>query len=1398
MGHLWDIMSIMFGFSCHLAVNCKLHISAIDHILPVMKCTSFIILSLLAIAGYAQPAPINFTSLTVKDGLLSNSIFGILKDSHGLMWFATTDGLNKYDGTNFTVYRNIPDDSTSLRANEVLALHEDKAGNLWIGTGGGGMSLYNRQKNTFEHFTFHNTGLTPNAVIKSIWSDHRGKLWIAAYDSLYVMDTASRSVSKVYLPDANGNPVSTVVECVFEDSQHRVWIGTFDGLFRYTIATNSFRRFLYREGDASSLGDDHVRAIAEDRSGTIWAGTLNGLSQLQPDDQHFITYRHIPGKESSLSDNAVNCIVADNDGLLWVGTRNGVNALHIASGKVSTYKTEDGNIFSLTGKAISCAWFDTAGIYWFGTFMRGINKYDKNINLFGLKLSSTFNKNGGPPLIVTNFAESPAGKVYVATYDGGLYEFDHRTGQVRPTPVRLNGKPVQPLTILAIHAAGANRLYIGTYGKGVMVLNTITGETRQIRTGGVPGAPYSNDIYCFGEDSKGNTWAGTNGAGLYVMRDDKVVVTYTSTPSGAHERLLPVNGYIRAIVEDADKNIWVGTHGGGLAMYQPVSDAWTIYNQSNSQLPSNKIQSLLCDSRGMMWVGTDGGGLSLFDKQKKQFTRFTERDGLQNTTIYQIVEDLRGQLWLSTNTGISSMDPASYKFRNFTSYNGVQHSNFFHGSGIRLSDGALLFGGLEGINYFNPAQLTINRNVPEVLLTDLRISNKSVTAGEDAPIQAHVSVAERIHLAYKQNFALSFVALNYTIPKQNSYAWKLEGFDKDWNYTGTNNTASYTNLDPGEYTFRVKASNNDGVWSAKDTTIRIYVQPPWWRTTWAYLLYVALTGSLVLYSRYRVMVGLRKKLAREQEKQQAKRLQELDRLKLKFLTNLSHDFRTPISLISGPIEQLIDGEKTNAKLDKLHIVRRNAKRLLNLVNQLLDFRKLEEQELTLQLSKGEFVSFVKEVSESFRDLSERKHINFSFSSTIQRLVVLFDADKIERILFNLLSNAFKFTLEGGHISVVLENTAERGDDEHEWVTLKVMDSGIGIPKETLDRIYDRFFQNDASASILNYGTGIGLSITKEFVKMHGGTIRVESEPGNGSTFTMHIPLVIATETGVALQPPAPAVEKPVSPKRAGVSAHKKVLPIILLVEDNDDFRFYLKDNLRDHYMVVEAVNGKEGWQKALAHHPQLIISDISMPEVNGIDMVIKLKSDKRTSHIPVILLTALNDQQQQIKGLATGANDYITKPFDFEVLHAKIKSLLELNSAMKNTYVKQISLTGPEIRIHSSDGILLQEIVLFLEQNIENPQLSVEGLSKQFGMSRSTLYTKLLQITGQTPVEYIRSFRLEKATVLMEKSNMTIAEIAYQVGFTTPNYFARSFKQKFGMLPSEYIASRRKENQVDN
>ncbi len=1350
--------------------------------------TLICLLLLFNLAAFSQTNPINFTALTSKDGLISNTVNAILKDSLGIMWFATDDGLNKFDGTNFTVYRNDAGDTSSLRSNEVLALHEDKRGNLWVGTSGGGLSLYNRRKDNFSHFPANLPfeGFSRNGVIRSICSDHLGKIWIAQFDALFVLDPVSKKIEKLMLyTNPDKAPRKTTLFCVFEDSKHRMWVGSDQGLFLYNRESGSFQQFTHSETDANSLGSDKVKAITEDRNGHIWVGTVNGLARVQPDSAGISIFRFT----SRFSDNEINCIAADPEGYLWIGTSQGLNRLNPLTNAVDPFVPETGHPHSLTNKYIKTVYIDNQGIYWFGTFRGGVNKYDKNLNLFNLKFSNAFDENSHGPSIITAFAENRNGRIFVGTDGSGLYEFNRQTEQMRNINMPQPNKTTAPPTILTMYMAHDNKLLIGTYATGLFIMNAATGQMEQLQKG--PGANNlnSNDIFCLKEDSKGAIWIGTNGDGINVLHNNKVIVKYTPRPNGANEVQLPLNGYIRAIEEDRDGNMWIGSHGSGLAIYYAATHTWAVYTKDNSRLPSDKIQCILCDSQGRIWIGTYGVGLILFDKATQQFVSFSEKDGLQNTTIYQVVEDLQGRIWLSTNTGISSFDPKTKSFRNFNNQNGVQNNNFIHGSGIRLSDGALIFGGVLGFNYFDPAKLTINRNNPAVVLTDLKISNRSVIPGDESPIKAHISVANEIRLDYKQNFTLGFVALNYTIPKQNRYAYKLEGFDKDWNYTGTINTASYTNLDPGEYTFRVKASNNDGIWSTHETTINVFVKPPFWRTTLAYIFYVLAIAGLLLYSRYKGITRLQKKFALEQERQEVKRVQELDRLKLKFLTNLSHDFRTPISLIVGPVEQLIREESTEGKLDKLQMIRRNARRLLNLVNQLLDFRKMEVRELKLQLSPGDFISFIKEVTESFRDLSERKNLLFTFESELPKLPALFDHDKMERILFNLLSNAFKFTLAGGSISVSLQKKEFESDANNQWVSIKVADTGIGIPKEEQHNVFERFLQNHSAASVLNQGTGIGLSITKEFVKMHGGTITVDSEAGKGCVFTILVPLAMVTgqsvETIIAEDAEIEPIPSPAAPLLNDAAGLPEAISI-LLVEDNEDFRFYLKDNLRNNYKVLEAVNGKEGWHKALASHPQLIVSDINMPEMDGITLVKKLKADKRTSHIPVILLTAVTAEEQQLKGLETGANDYITKPFNFEVLNAKIKSLLELKSTMQNTYTKQIKLVTPEISMESADEKLLQEIVSYLEKNITNPQLSVEGLSKQVNMSRSTLYTRLLQLTGETPVEYIRSFRLDKAATLLEKSNMTIAEVAYQVGFTTPNYFARSFKSKFNMLPSEW------------
>lgn len=1335
------------------------------------------------LSSQAQTGTINFTTLSTRDGLLSNSVNVIIKDRYGLMWFATDDGLNKFDGTNFTVYRYVPGDTTSLRTNEVLALHEDASGNLWVGTSGGGLSLYDRKKDLFKHYPTKagTTTLTGNDVIRGICSDYRGRIWIAQFSGLYMLDPVTQAITKQELRDETGRPVKTILNSIYEDRTHRLWIATDDGLFVYNLRSNTFRLYSNSKAASSGLTEGRIRTVAEDKWGNIWVGAAAGLRKLKTDESAFIPYNYLSGVE-------INCISGDNTGLLWIGSTNGLYQYNIQLHSFSVFTPESHNHQSLSSKWVRCMYIDQQGIYWFGTYQGGICKYDKNLNLFNLTLSSSFQENRPNMAVITALTELNNKSVLIGTDGNGLYEFDRQKNRVSPVTFPLKNVAASSLNILSLLSTRTHKLYIGTYAQGLIIKDQQTASYTQLVKGQGANDLPGNNIYCLFEDSKGNIWAGTNGDGIIVMNHDRIIARYSPLPLRNDVALLPINGYIRAIEEDANGNIWIGTHGGGIAVYQPATNKWTIYTQENSRLPGNKIQSLHCDSKGRMWIGTFSG-LATFEPEKHLFTTFSEKDGLQNAMVYQIVEDLRGMIWFSTNTGISRFDMNTKSFRNFTHLNGLQNSNFVRGAGLQLTGGELLFAGLEGFNHFYPDRLTVNRNVPPIILTDLKISNKSVQAGNDAPISAHISAASKIQLNYKQNFALSFVALNYTIPKQNHYAYKLDGFDKDWNYIGTANIASYTNLDPGEYIFRVKASNNDGIWSTQDTSIKIYVKPPFWRTTYAWFLYALAIIGILLFSRYKGISRIRKKFALEQERQEAKRAQELNAMKLKFLTNLSHDFRTPISLIMGPVDQLIGGEGNPGKFEKLMMVRRNARRLLNLVNQLLDFRKMEEHELRLQLSKGEFISFVKELTESFRDMSERKQIHFTFATCIDRLDVFFDRDKMERIFFNLLSNAFKFTLAGGHITIDLQKAESSDDQQYTVVSIHIADTGIGIAADKQKLIFDRFFQQHTDASVLNQGTGIGLSITKEFVKLHGGTIQVQTEPGKGSVFILQIPLKRVYEPAVASSPVVQS--KPEVQEKRKLNHEMSVL----LVEDNDDFRFYLKDNLQKNYKVIEAINGKEGWQKALSQHPQLIVSDVSMPEMDGIELITKLKSDKRTSHIPVILLTAITAQEQQIKGLETGANDYITKPFDFEVLNAKIKNLLHLQSTMQHTYSKQIKLITPEVEIESADEKLLTQITLYLENNLTNSQLSVESLSKQIGMSRTSLYVKVLELTGETPVEYIRSFRLNKATELMEKSNMTIAEIAYHVGFATPNYFAKSFKLKFNMLPSEFIAKVRKQNQ---
>jgi signal transduction histidine kinase/ligand-binding sensor domain-containing protein/DNA-binding response OmpR family regulator len=1340
---------------------------------------------------HAQQSSFSFINFSSKHGLSSNLVSAIHKDRYGYMWFGTDDGLNKFDGVNFTIYKHKPDDSTSIGANGIAEICEDRDGNLWFGTDGV-LSRYDNEKNAFINY-----GFTRFGSIRALCTDHSGNVWVGGYGGLFMFNPRTGQV-KHY-----GNEpwkkvsklVSNTIISAFEDSHKRLWIGTNAGLHLYMPNSDSFKTFLHSPSDPSSISDNAIRDITEDSTGNVWFATLGGLNKLQADGKSFKSYKHNSFDIHTLSHDHVYTVAVDNDGKVWAGTEDGISILDPLSEKVTRIVSENRKQYSLIGKSIRSIFIDKKGIYWVGTNHGGVNKYDKNLAFFNLRQSNPFDPFGLTNPFVSSFVEGPKGDIYIGTDGGGLNLYHPKTG-LFDHPRLTSGEKYKNLKILAMERVGYD-LWIGTFQEGVYVLNMQTGAVKHYLKGEGSKTLSNNEIFCIKKDSRGNVWIGTNGGGvnLYDYKSD----TFKRWDKKTADSLgfaIADNGFIRAIEEDKFGNIWVGSIGAGITVYNQSSNTGKILDWS-SGLPRNNIHSIYSDKAGNMWVGTPGGGLSLYDNNTGKFTTYSESSGLSNGVVYKVLEDDLGKLWVSTNKGLSCFDKRTKRFTNYSHHNGLQKSTFAFGAGLKTSAGELFFGGHDGFNYFDPSLLHSNSNVPSLVFTDLKIGNASVVPGEDAAIREHISIAKEIKLDYKQNFSLDFAALNYTSPQENRYAYKLEGFDRDWNEVGELHSAVYTNLDPGEYTFRVRAKSENGSWSTPESTIRIYVLPPIWRTPYAYVVYFLLAGATIFFIRRRNIQRFKNKLALEQERLQVKQLIEAERReterqhhfdeqRIKFLTNLSHEFRTPISLIVGPVDKMLQGEAQSEKKEQLGLVQRNARRLLNLVNQLLDFRKLEESELKLNLSEGDIVSFIKDVAGSFKDISENKHINFHFISSVEEYYTLFDRDKMERILFNLLSNAFKFTAKGGAIKLEIE---QKGKDN---ITIGVSDSGLGMSEEVQKKIFERFFQGDMPSVILNQGTGIGLSITREFVKLHGGTIHLQSEQGKGSSFTISLPLEqrVARNLEQTSKGEVGAEDATASTGMEEVPEGEK-LPV-LIIEDNDDFRGYLKENLKSFYRIVEAANGKEGWQKALSSHPKIIVSDISMPGMDGITLCRKLKSDKRTSHIPVILLTALTGDANQLRGLKTGASDYLTKPFNSQILNLKIKNLVSLNEELEKTYKKQLSVVMPKVEVQSEDEKLLLRITEYIESNIDSPNLTVEELSKHVYMSRGSLYSKILALTGETPVEFIRSIRLKRAVALLESSDMKIAEIGYAVGFATPNYFARAFKIKYNISPSEYMASKRK------
>jgi len=1349
---------------------------------------------------FGQERQYHFLHLDIKNGLSHNQISAIYKDKKGFMWFGTQEGLNKYDGYTFKVFRHDAANPSSLSDDRINNLYEGPGGKLWIDA----RYIYNIYDPATEKFERNvlqvqkQMGLPFTQYPDLIKKDGNGNFWyVFNKHQIYICDTSGHRVRFI---EHRNTPsfISDNINDVEPDHRGGMWIMFETGVLqKINVNTGNVvytsRLLSHETGYAKRL----YRCVA-DRQDCLWVyepGSGTGIYYLDPVNNKL---QHFDNKSSTvrLNCNIVNNIVEDNKGIMWVATdHGGINLIDKSTFKVRYIVNQEDDPMSISENS-GILYMDDQGIMWFGTYKRGINYYHENIIKFPiyrhyLSVPGSLNYND-----VNHFAEDGAGNLWIGTNGGGLFYFNRSTGKFRQYKhEENNANSLSNDIVISLCVDHEKKLWIGTYFGG---LDCFDGKRFiHYRHNPKHSATVADDrIWSLFEDSSNRLWVGTFQGGL--DRFDRETQTFIHYPPFQGNSVN--SGLISNIFEDKDHNLWFGGYYGLDVLIKKTGQfIHYIHDPANpNSLVMNNVTSIIQDHRGLMWIGTSDG-LNILDTKSRKFYRVSKDDGLPDNMVISDLEDNRGSMWVSTSQGLSNIvlkpaknRPYTFQFHNFDESDGLQGSEFNPNSCFKTRKGELIFGGAAGFNLFDPAKISYDENKPVLVFTDLLMFNKPLSPGDDVNghviLSRSISATDAINLKYNENaFSIAFADINYLNSGKTVLQYKLDGFDKVWFNELKAQKATYTNLDPGTYTFKVRAINSAGKPFDRSLKLIITITPPFWKTPLAYTLYLLLVIGAILYARHRGIKKIENKFALEQERQEARRMHEVDTMKINFFTNISHEFRTPLSLILAPIEKMLKSADDRDSQRKLMLVHQNAKRLLNMINQLLDLSKISAHKLDLNLQEGDIIKSIKESCEQFLELAEKKHIKFSFRYVGDAIVVQFDSEKIERILFNLLSNAIKFTPENGLVGVEVALISAK-ESEMSILEIKVNDSGIGIAPDMQQKIFERFFQTSMPSSVINQGSGIGLSIVKDFVDLMGGTITIESTPGKGSCFTVCLPFKVSK--------PVQKIEVDLGDDHEEIIHLSDTTPakrrdksiLILVVEDNRDFSNYVRDDLSQFYTVAEAANGKEGWQKALALHPNLIISDINMPESNGIEFCKKIRSDKRTEHIPFILVTAFTAEEQELVGLQTGANDYLTKPFNFDILHSKIKNLLQHQQLVKQTYQKQVAAKASELEIETPDMKFMRKALAVIEKNMSDPSFSVEELSSEMNMSRVTLYKKTFHLTGKAPLDLIKSVRLKRAVQLLKTNQYTIAEIAYQVGYNDPRYFTKAFKSEFAVLPSQFNA----------
>jgi ligand-binding sensor domain-containing protein/signal transduction histidine kinase/CheY-like chemotaxis protein/methylphosphotriester-DNA--protein-cysteine methyltransferase len=1342
---------------------------------------------------------LSFDHLSVANGLSQSTVLSIFKDSRGYMWFGTRDRLNRYDARHIKIYNYNYKDTSSISCSDyIFTVFEDRDKNLWIGTVKG-LNRYLPESDSFERIL--NNPSNPNSLsdndIYCSYQDSKGNIWFGSNNGLNMLrSSTSRKFTRFFKASANHPGLAgNQVYALFEDHLKNLWVGTTEGLTKMTLVNGkyTFQTFTSSKSNPNGLDGNSVKSIIEDKHGNIWIGTeTGGLNLFHPESATFTHFKHDPFNSNSISTNDIRKIVLDKTGKLWIGTMAGLNIFDPDNNRFTVYDHDVENRNSLSDNSIKDIYFDNNGTIWVGTMFGGVNIIHPNSIPFTVYQSSKF-KNSISGNIVSAITADSKQNLWIGTEGNGLNYYN----KVNNTFKHYANHPGDALSIAtnyvkALYKDKDDNLWIGLHQGGLELYQPGSDNFKQYRHD--PSNPYSissDVVSCILEDSRNRFWVGTS-VGLNIFdKKTQQFRNYANDPIGIL-RLSSIG--IRCIYEDSKHNIWVGTTGG-LNLLEANSAAFKWFKANERDDKSLKVGYINCikeDNYGNIWIGSFHGGLSRYDPHTQSFKTYTTQEGLPSDNVLTIQPGDGPFLWISTDNGLTRFNTQTEKFKRYTFKDGLPTNEFNYNSTFKDVKGDLYFGTYNGLVSFNPKQIKENDIAPNVVFSGLKLFNLPVKIGDKTNLlKKDIGLTTDITFTHDQNvFSLDFTALNYDKPDRNQYMYKLDGFEKNWNFVNTP-TATYTNLPAGDYDFLVRGSNNDGLWSNVTTKLHIRILPPIWKTWWAYLIYIWLFTSVL----YLVIRFFRRQARLERdlyyEHLNYERQQEVHQMKLDFFTKVSHEIRTPLTLILAPVEKLIDLTLDNNLMSRqLVYVKQNADRLMRLVNELLDFRKVETGHMKLYVSEYDMVKFCYDVYMSFERISEAKNISYHFSTTTESIPVYFDGPQFEKVLFNILSNAFKFTSAEGAITLSVQS-------HQDTVDITITDNGEGISAEAQQHIFENFYQDKHSSK--SSGWGIGLALAKNIVELHKGEITVEStvatDVSPGSTaFKVSVLKGRAhfTEDELAdeliqdhklheLNYPIPVLNM------EGAQPGKKERQVILLVEDNDEVRGFIKEALGEVYEIHESINGQEGWETACRIIPDLIVSDVTMPVMDGLEFCSKIKTDDRTNHIPVILLTAKVAHIHQVSGLETGADAYVTKPFSMQILELNIRNLILARQAMQQKYSHQLTLMPKNKLIDSPDEKFLNKLMDIVEGNMEDPEFDVMQLVKDIGMSQTVLYRKIKALTGLTITDFIKSARLKQAALLLTQNKLSIADVAYTVGFNDRKYFSKEFKKQFGKAPSEYI-----------